>query len=59
MAGVAYYPGCSLKHSAAEYDQSTRIVLEALKQYREQAPGVPKIINLPDGVRVTLVRHTA
>ncbi|HZJ03740.1 MAG TPA: heterodisulfide reductase-related iron-sulfur binding cluster [Thermoleophilia bacterium] len=30
MAGVAYYPGCSLRHSAIEFDRSTRIVLESL-----------------------------
>jgi heterodisulfide reductase subunit B len=30
MAGLAYYPGCSLKHSATEYDVSTRVVLQAL-----------------------------
>lgn len=30
MAQLAYYPGCSLRHSAAEFDSSTRTVLEAL-----------------------------
>jgi heterodisulfide reductase subunit B2 len=30
MARLAYYPGCSLRHSAAEFDSSTRTVLEAL-----------------------------
>jgi heterodisulfide reductase subunit B2 len=30
MAGLAYYPGCSLKHSATEYDVSTQVILKAL-----------------------------
>lgn len=38
MAGVAYYPGCSLKHSAAEYDQSTLVVLRALDVDVQEAP---------------------
>lgn len=30
MAGLAYYPGCSLRHSAIEFDTSTRVILQAL-----------------------------
>jgi len=30
MTKLAYYPGCSLRHSATEFDSSTRTVLEAL-----------------------------
>ncbi len=30
MTALGYYPGCSLRHSAAEFDSSTRTVLEAL-----------------------------
>jgi heterodisulfide reductase subunit B2 len=30
MARVAYYPGCSLQHSAEEFGVSTRMVMEAL-----------------------------
>jgi heterodisulfide reductase subunit B2 len=30
MAGLAYYPGCSLRHSAEEFDHSTQVVLKAL-----------------------------
>jgi heterodisulfide reductase subunit B len=36
MSGLAYYPGCSLRHSAAEFDVSTRVVLDALSiEYTE------------------------
>ena len=30
MAGLAYYPGCSLRHSAVEFDTSSRVLLQAL-----------------------------
>jgi heterodisulfide reductase subunit B len=30
MAGLAYYPGCSLRHSAEEFDHSTQVILKAL-----------------------------
>lgn len=29
MTSLTYYPGCSLRHSAAEFDRSTKIVLDA------------------------------
>ena len=30
MAGLAYYPGCSLRHSAVEFDTSSRVLMRAL-----------------------------
>lgn len=30
MSRLTYYPGCSLRHSAAEFDRSTKLVLQAL-----------------------------
>jgi len=30
MSTLAYYPGCSLRHSAAEFDSTTRTLLKAL-----------------------------
>jgi heterodisulfide reductase subunit B len=35
----AYYPGCSLRESAREYDDTTRIVLEALGAELVEIPG--------------------
>ncbi len=38
MARLAYYPGCSLRHSAIEFDSSTRTVLRALGVDLEVVP---------------------
>jgi heterodisulfide reductase subunit B2 len=38
MARVAYYPGCSLKHSAVEFGTSSRLVMEALGIELEMVP---------------------
>jgi heterodisulfide reductase subunit B2 len=38
MARVAYYPGCSLKHSAVEFGTSSRLVMEALGIDLEMVP---------------------
>lgn len=38
MARVAYYPGCSLKHSAVEFGTSSRVVMEALGIELEMVP---------------------
>jgi len=38
MAGLTYYPGCSLKHSAAEYDVSSQVVMRALGLDFEEVP---------------------
>ncbi|GAB4253649.1 MAG: CoB--CoM heterodisulfide reductase iron-sulfur subunit B family protein [Thermoleophilia bacterium] len=38
MARLAYYPGCSLRHSAMEFDSATRTVLAALGLDLEVVP---------------------
>lgn len=38
MARLAYYPGCSLKHSAVEFGTSSRLVMEALGAELEEVP---------------------
>jgi len=38
MGKLAYYPGCSLRHSAEEFDSSTRTVLETLGMELEEVP---------------------
>jgi heterodisulfide reductase subunit B len=38
MSAIAYYPGCSLRHSAEEFDTTTRTVLKALGVEVQEVP---------------------